>query len=240
MLSSSAQNREWGELVLIDKTSLSQTVDAINLAIFEGRTISAAERKSAARWIASRQGLPGAYAETFAGFEVDRKIAAFTGERFTDASARHILGEETSRVLRLLRVADPVAKKALERANEGMLRCLAHAAADNPRYDPGKYCCGKCTISLWRNLVSGGLDRQEERLRKGAVFLRTMRKGAGEWRRFPFWYTVLALGEINLPEVTAELKYASPALQRIAKGGPGRTEHARRRHEIARRALERL
>jgi hypothetical protein len=132
-----------------------------------------------------------------------------------------------------------MARTALDRANDGMMRCLAHAATD-PRYNPGKYCCGKCTVSLWRNLLAGGLDRQEERLQKGALYLRTMRKGECEWRKFPFWYTVLALGEMDVPEATKELGYAAPLLERAVKRKPGATRYAKRRHEIARRALERL
>ena len=75
--------------VLINKTSLSQTVDALNAAHFDGRTLVAAERGDAARWIAARQGLPGAYGGTFAGFPSERSggIVLFTGERITSASA---------------------------------------------------------------------------------------------------------------------------------------------------------
>ena len=46
--------------MLIDRRSLSQTVDAINAAQCDGRTLAAAERGEVARWIAARQGLPGA------------------------------------------------------------------------------------------------------------------------------------------------------------------------------------
>ena len=87
--------------VLISRASLSQTVDAINAAYFYRRTLAAAERGQAARWIAARQGLDGAYGGTFAGFPAERSkgIVLFTGERIASASARHILGEEASRVL---------------------------------------------------------------------------------------------------------------------------------------------
>ena len=58
--------------MLITRTSLSQTVDAVNAALFEGRALAAAERSHVARWIAARQGLPGSYAGTFAGFPSER------------------------------------------------------------------------------------------------------------------------------------------------------------------------
>ena len=87
--------------VLINRASLSKTVDAISAAHFDGRTLATTERNRAARWIAGRQGLPGAYGGTFAGFPSERAngIVLFTGERIVSASARHILGEEASRAL---------------------------------------------------------------------------------------------------------------------------------------------
>src|SRR5215471_9513036 len=152
--------------MLIHRTSLSQTVDAVNEAHFDGRTLTTADRSRAARWIAARQGLPGSYGGTFAGFpsERSRGIVLFTGERITSASARHILGEEASRALRLLGVRDGTVTRALEAADDGLMRCLERAAEDPRRRNPGLFCCGKCSVGLWRNLLAGGLDRGEERL----------------------------------------------------------------------------
>ena len=112
--------------MLITRTSLSQTVDAVNAALFEGRALAAAERSHVAGWIAARQGLAGSYGGTFAGFpsERSRGIVLFTGERIASASARHILGEEASRALRLLRVRDRSVMRALEAADDGLMRCL--------------------------------------------------------------------------------------------------------------------
>jgi hypothetical protein len=228
--------------LLIHRSSLSQTVDAINAAHVDGRILSAAERGEAARWIAARQGLPGSYGDTFAGFPAERAkgIVLFTGERIQSASARHILGEEASRALRLLRVRDRGVTRALGTADEGLLRCLARAAEDPRKRNPGLYCCGKCSVGLWRNLLAGGLDRQEERLQLGARHLRSMRDHEQGWRRFPFWYTVLALSEMDSGEATSELKHAAPALERAASRPVPSAVYARRRRELAVRALETL
>ena len=228
--------------MLINRASLSRTVDAFNAAHFEGRALAAAERRQAARWIAARQGLPGSYGDTFAGFPSERAngIVLFTGEHITSASARHILGEEASRALRLLRVRDRRVTHALEAAEDGLMRCLARAAEDPRRRNPGLYCCGKCTVGLWRNLLAGGLDRREERLRSGARHLRSVRDGARGWRKFPFWYTVLALSEMDSAEAKAELTYAAPALERAASRAVPSAVYARRRHELAARTLHRL
>jgi hypothetical protein len=228
--------------VLISKASLSQTVDAISAAYFDSRTPPAVERVQAARWIAGRQGLPGAYGSTFAGLPSERSngIVLFTGERIVSASARHILGEEASRALRQLRVRDRSVTRALEGADAGLMRCLERAAEDPRNSNPGLYCCGKCSVGLWRNLLAGGLDRQEERLRRGVLHLRSMRDGEHQWRKFPFWYTVLALSEMDSAEARTELKYAAPALERAASRAVPPPVHARRRHELALRTLNRL
>jgi hypothetical protein len=228
--------------MLIDRTSLSRTVDAIAAAQFDGRALASSERTDAAQWIAARQGLPGAYAGTFAGFPSERSkgIVLFTGERITSASARHILGEETSRALRLLRVRNRSVTRALDAADEGLMQCLTRAAADPRHSNPGLFCCGKCSVGLWRNLLSGGLSRGEERLQRGASHLRSMRNGEHGWKRFPFWYTVLALSEMATTEAKTELTYVAAALERAAARAPASAVYARRRQEIAARALSRL
>lgn len=228
--------------MLVHAKSLSQTVDAIAAALFERQKLPIEERAQAAQWIAGRQGLPGAYAGTFAGFadEMKRGIVVFTGERITSASARHILGEEACRAVRLLEVRDGGVRAALQRASDGLAACLERAAQDPRNTNPGRFCCGKCTVGLWRHLAAGGLDRREERLRKGVAHLQTVRDGEGQWRAFPFWYTTLALSELDVPEARRELRYAVPLLSRTAARAPVKSVYARRRHELARRVLEML
>jgi len=228
--------------VLINRTSLSRTVDAINAAHVDGHTLTAAERGEVARWIAARQGLPGAYGGTFAGFPSERSkgIVLFTGERIAFASARHILGEEASRALRSLGVRDRGVTRALDAADEGLMQCLARAAEDPRKQNPGLYCCGKCSVGLWRNLLGGGLDRREERLERGAMHLRSVRDGEEGWRTFPFWYTVLALSEMDSNGAKAELKYAAPALERAAARATSSSVYTQRRQALATRVLKTL
>jgi hypothetical protein len=65
-----------------------------------------------------------------------------------------------------------------------------------------------------------------------------MRVGQGKWRVFPFWYTVLALSEMDFPEARAELDYVAPVLERTAKRRPASSVYGKRRHAIACRVLE--
>jgi hypothetical protein len=227
--------------VHIDTSSLSKTVDAIHDALFYKQALSAEDRKRVALWIAGRQGLEGAYAGTFAGFADERAkgIALFTGERITSASARHILGEEACRALQMLRVRERVITTALSRAEEGLIGCLERAAAKTGS-NSGIYCCGKCSVGVWRHLLAGGLDRQEERLRAGVRYLRVHRAGEKKWRRFPFWYTVLALHEMDFPEASQELRYVASELEREAARTSTPGQYASRRRELAKRALSRI
>ncbi len=203
---------------LIQPDSVSETVSAVNAAFFTGRKLSAAARKEIALWIADRHGRPRAYADTFAGFPDEQTLGIRlpTGERITSASARHILGEEACRALRLLNVRSAAVASALRAADIGLRACLKRAEEDPRNANPGRFCCGQCSVGVWRHLLAGGLDRQEERLTKGIASLRIARDGEGRWRRFPFWYTVLALAEADVPSASAELKYAARLLERPA------------------------
>ena len=228
--------------MMIHQSSLSATVDAVNEAVFFGKAMAAKDRRLAARWIAARQGVPGAYGELFAGFrrELRSGIRLFTGERVTSASARHILGEESCRALSLLKTEDAIATAALTRATAWISKRVERAATDAPRNSLGAYCCGKCTVGLWRNILAGGLDRQDLRLRLGLSKLRSMRDGQGGWRTFPFWYTVLALTEMDRAEARGELRYASARIRAEAKRPAGSSPFARRRNALAGAALKRL
>ena len=231
-----------GSTMLIHQSSLSETVDAVNDAVFFGKAMAAKDRRRVARWIAARQGLPGAYGELFAGFapELASGIRLFTGERVTSASARHILGEESCRALLLLKSDEAIATAALTRATAWIVERVEKATTQSPRNTPGAYCCGKCTVGLWRNILAGGLDRQDQRLRLGLSKLGSMRDGQGGWRAFPFWYTVLALTEMDRAEARGELRYASARIRAEAKRSAGSSPCAVRRNALARAALERL
>jgi hypothetical protein len=228
---------------LISPTSLSRTVDAVNDAFFFGRTISRSDRNDVARWIAERHAVPGAYGKLFGGFprECQSGLRLFTGERVTSASGRHILGEESCRALLLLASRERSAAEALAQATTWLTTRLRLAELKVPaRNDAGNYCCGRCTVGLWRNVVAGGLDRHSERLGLGLTRLRARRDGEGGWKTYPFWYTALALTEMDHPDARAELAYAADRLRAEARR-PRRTgPYFERRQAVAIRAIKAL
>ncbi len=55
------------------------------------------------------------------------------------------------------------------------------------------------------------------------------RDGQGAWRRFPFFYTLLALSELDHPNVREELRYARGACeQKLTRLKPGNDVASRR------------
>jgi len=102
---------------------------------------------------------------------------------------------------------------------------------------PGTYCCGKCSCALWRHLSVGGLDKAERRLAAGVKTLKSRRDGNGRWKVFPFYYTLLALSEIDLPSAVSEMRYAAPSCERILKQSPKDGKYTQRRQLLAERVL---
>ena len=221
-------------MLLLNTNSLVKTVDSVNAVYFYDLPMDRIERDQVARWIASRQGLPGAYGGSFAATESDmvEGITTFTGEKLVNASARHVLGEEACRALRLLQDDSKEAAAALERATEGLVQSI-----DAFGSSPGFWCCSRCSVGMWRNLVVGGLDRQEERLEDGLAVLKEHEQEGGRWRRFPFYYTLLALIEMDLPAAIDALAFAAPACERALRRGPRGIEVDRRRRIVLQRAL---
>ena len=79
------------------------------------------------------------------------------------------------------------------------------------------YCCGICTCAYWRHLAAGGLSRNAERLAAGMQALKAHRLDSGRWRRFPFFYTLLALTEIDVALSRSEMQFAAPPCERYLK-----------------------
>lgn len=224
----------------LNRQSLSLTLDAVSEALFFERPIPKSQQTAVARWIASRQGLPGSYADMFAPTEKDTLgIHLFTGEVVrTRNGIGHILSEESCRVISLLGVKDEAVKNSLNRALQGFI--ARKKEAERRGYcESGTYCCGTCSAAYWRNLAIRLLPRAEERLRLGLKELKRLRRGNGQWRRFPFYYTCLALTEIGPDLARGEMQYAAWYWQNnLKKLATAKNCLARRRAAVGQRLLE--
>ena len=228
---------------IVNPDSMAATLDTLNEAFFFGTKLAKADREPAAKWLANRTGLRFSYAGMPAPLDSERgkELRVFTGEPVkSSASVHHILGEEACRALILLDVSDEYVASALVKATQGMMkRLLLPSGEPNPETF-GMYCCGTCSCAYWRHLAVGGLHDSKKRLQAGMEALKEHRKGDGQWKRFPFYYTLLALSEIKLPAAVEELRYAAPVLQRYVKRNPKDDVYEQRRHVLAQRILEKL
>lgn len=200
---------------LLDKNSLANTIDNVSDALLFGKKISDNDKEEISEFIVSRHGKYGSYANMFAPTEYDMKndLILFTGEKIkTGAGKSHMLGEESSRILRKLNVHTKSIDTALKEADEGILGRIK-AGQDDPRYVHGTYCCKSCTCSLWLNLSSGGLGNDTQMLKSGLKWLKKFRDGKGRWKSFPFYYTLYTLNEIDLKYSADELKYVAEFLK---------------------------
>jgi hypothetical protein len=218
-------------------TTLDALIDIVNDAEFYEKRLGKARSIEIGDKIATRQGGEWAYGGSFELTEAGRKkgILVFTGERIQSASARHIIGEECCRALLKLPHVSAKAQGALKRAAQALKESVI-VRADEAGH-PGVYCCGKCSVSLWRHLAAGGFDGQERRLVDSMRYLRKHRTQDGQWRGMPFFYTVLALTEIGTPEALRELRYAAPVIERRLRRKAGTSTTSQRRQALMQRAM---
>ncbi len=220
--------------MILDSTSLMNTLDNINEKYLFGETITKEEGLEAAQWITFRQGKKGSYRNLFAPthYDFEQGIRLFTGERLVSASARHILGQEAARAAWLLGNQDPVVREAYDRATGWMRE--AHDFEQS-----GTYCCGRCTLAYWRHFWVGNFENKEAQLLKGLKVMTDYRLGDGKWHHFPFFYAVYTLMDLDLEPARAELKYARPMMEQYVRKTRV-SAYSKRRVTIFEKTLEKV
>jgi hypothetical protein len=223
---------------MLNTQSLGATINAVNEAALFSARISEPMAKQISEFIAGRQGLPHSYWGLFSPLdnEVKKPYPLFTGETIrSDASARHILGEESLRILKVLGDRSPSVQQAIERAQENFGQKLM---INKERGDGmGMYCCGNCTVAYWRALTTHWIADAEARLEMGMQDLKYARQ-AGKWRRFPFYYTVLCLTELERDIAREEIRYIQPACERSLKFLRANDAHHHQKSAILTKILE--
>ena len=226
---------------LLNTDSLSITIDNINDRMFFDKTLNEKEREEMSFWIINRQGQKGSYTKKmFAPTEKDfqKGIQLFTGEKVTsEAAIAHILGEEAIRALILMGIDKPDIKNAIKEAGESLKEIFVRNERNGDNM--GMFCCGKCSLAYWRNILAGGIPDYHDKLKPGLTLLKSYRKDDGQWRRFPFYNTVFTLNEIDLPEAKEELAYAAIRMERLLKR-PAKNKYHERKKIIIEKALERV
>ena len=217
--------------MIIHHNSLAATLDAVNEALFNGRSLSKVEKRETAWWIAGRQVEVGEQTGLFVPTEDDYQegVRLFTGERLrTKLATRNILTEEAARALTLFDVGEDI----LGRTDRWLLeQCFSSACTVGE--------CAYSAVGFMRYLTVGGLDDSEKRLNAHIAVLSQHRDGKGRWRRFPFYYTLLALSETDLPVAVEEMRYAAPACERVLRRSPRNDTFGPRQRAVMERVLAR-
>ena len=222
---------------LLNKTSLYKTVDSVNEALFYGVKIPKTEADSVSSWISSRYDTEHSYNHSYGltGKDMNSKVYTFTGERLLCASMRHIMAEESARVVLQLSKITGRKPDTLAMTDEWFYKMLD--ASEKAGKPIGTFCCGPCTIGLWRYLNAGGLPKYRDNLPAGIMSLHGNRDETGKWGRFPFYYTLLALSEIDDTMAIKEVNYAMPACERALKRMNKENIFSRRKRDLLLRIM---
>ena len=192
-----------------------------------------------AAWIAGRVGEPGSYCGLPAPTGKDRhaKLRLFTGEVVgSHAGTGCKLGFEATWALTVLAPTAAAVARTAQTCREIAVQRFAQETARRQ----GMYCCHSCSNAGWRALAICPPRQAGRYLDAGLAILSGLRDGKGRWEKFPFWYTVLALSDMEHDAALAELRYAAPALQRALRAKPKPDPVTRRRALLAERVLERV
>ena len=222
---------------ILDTDSLIITVDRFNEAVFLEKDWRK-EAESIVAWVSDRLGC--GYAGSFAMTENDwqRPFHLFTGEKITTRAGRsHVIAQETNRMFEIIEkeTGDSIEAKTISEER------LARRIFEDERsiaLSTGDYCCGTCSVSLWRCMSAGGYSQFGEALPRGLKTLARYREETGGWRRYPFYYTMLGLIGITRKVAADELRYHTPLIVKRTKWLANKQDSfSRRRHEVLVQAL---
>ncbi len=220
--------------------SLAYTLDVLNEACFNGVSLSSMQHRQITGFLLSRFEQPRSYRGLFAPTESDfaGPIRLFTGEKIsTRAAIAHILSEETLKHLNWLQSKDKTIKPVLRKAGQTFAGFILdnHSRNQSPL---GRYCCGNCSVSMWRHAASSGLSISRPILDSAADLLKKSRLSGGKWRGYPFYYTLLALLEFPEELAKKELMHAAVSCERAAGQNPKDDIYRLRRKQVCTRVLE--
>lgn len=224
---------------ILDKKSLYITVDNFNESHFYGQSITLNEAVRTIKWIQTRSDTKYSYAKGFGITEYDMKtnVYLFNGDKIlTHASLRHIMAEEAGRTVRLLNKKIKTEIPELKIYENNLRKGIDHS--ENQGYPEGWFCCAPCTVALWRYMIAGGLKIYSNKLYKGLKILKTFRDGNGEWKRFPWYYLLLLLSELNHPLSKAEIKYSLKLSEKRLNTIKTQTKFSERRKDLLSKILD--
>lgn len=223
---------------ILNRNSLLATIDSFNAAHFYDKDWRA-EAENIVEWISGRLGGQGGYCGSFAMTASDwnRDFRLLTGERITTRAGRsHVIAQETSRVLKIIADDSGCEIPALKESEARLGELIFHDPRVNA-VETGHFCCSTCSVAMWRFMSVGGFGKHSGLVKKGIERLKEVSTPAG-WGRYPFYYTLLALHEFQLPAARAELdKQRESCLRRLKILQKKRDKYSMRKRDLILRIL---
>jgi len=214
--------------------SLFALIDEIEAALHSGEELQDSTRESWVEQVVSHQIETGRNAGAFRPAKSDLAGEAwlFTGERLnTKLAVWNVLTAESARLVSILGRGE-ASTESLHRA----------AAWLSPRCFASRDCViGECAHSFVAHLrYINATGEDPSTVTRYVHLLGQSRQESGRWLRFPFFYTVLTLSEIQSEAARAELRFAIPALRRANPNRCKTAKHAERRERLIDRVMARL
>jgi len=218
--------------VTIVSDSLARTIDATDDALQRGKGLPPEERAAVAAFLLERGVVSGRNAGAFEPTTVDfaNGVRLYTGEPLrTKLATWNVLTAETARLLVLLRESVEVPPGVVERAAK-WLAVSCFGARDCVVGE-----CAHSFIAHLRFLSAAGAEASV--VVRAVNVLNEHRDGNGRWHRFPFYYTLLTLTEIQAEPARLELRYAIQACERVRRRAPNGDVYGGRRARVVDRVL---
>lgn len=196
-------------MLFIDESSLYNTVTQVARFLFDGGTLSPAERAGLAEWILSHQNRQEGFIFHPTSDEMAAGIRLFTGEkprtRLLTANAVEL---ETLRLLALIQPEAGQVQQIFQEADARLAGlCFAGVCTTGE--------CAHASIAFLRYRAARDLAGSAPSVSHALDMLRQDRRGGGRWRRFPFYFTLLWLVELPADLAREELAYASGVCEQL-------------------------
>lgn len=195
---------------ILNTDSMAQTLWSLERARLEGRPQNEPAVSETLRWIAGRQGLPGAYAThlfmpTQHDVESRNGTPTYEDNSMSRVGVIHVLGEESARAL------------ALWGVDTGWDREKASRVIASFDRGSARFCCYRCSVAWWRALSATRIPACEAILARAVRWVEDSMERSRPYG-FPFFYLLLALSEMPIPEVERLKPLLRPPAERALKG----------------------
>ncbi len=193
---------------IIDSRSLYQTVMNAAIFLFKGGKFTEQEKESLIDYLLTRQNRQKGFVFHATKEELASNVHLISGEKpRTNLLKVNAIELETLRLLALLDDARPAVQEVLRAADLRLEKqCFARVCLTGD--------CVGASIAYLRYINSRHSELFMEQIRHGLVVLKENRSGDCKWGKFPFYFTLLWLGELPSDLSKEEIDYSRDCARR--------------------------